>query len=173
MLAQGQVVWQYFPKSKAMPGRLVDVVTIFQQEHPTIDSEKHRLTSDQVLDALRQGLEGLGFKVEKSKKEEGKIKVPVLFGLRGKLEKSFEADGLHEQSGTVVEIEAGRGVTNYQFLKDIFEASMMHNVNHLVIAVRKVYGKSRDFDRVLTFLDTLYASGRLELPLEGVLLVGY
>lgn len=50
---------------------------------------------------------------------------------------------------------------------------MMHNVNHLVIAVRKVYGKSRDFDRVLTFLDTLYASGRLELPLEGVLLVGY
>lgn len=170
---QKKIAWQYFPKSRAIPGQLIDVVNVFEKRHPRIGSEKHRLTSDKVLDALRKDLVKIGFKVETSKKEEGRIKVPVLFGLNGKLEKSFQADGIHEETGTVVEIEAGRGVTNYQFLKDIFQACMMHDVNYLVIAVRKIYRKNRNFDTVLRFLDTLYASGRLELPLEGILLVGY
>lgn len=170
---QKKIAWQYFPKSRAIPGQLIDVVNVFEKRHPRIGSEKHQLTSDKVLDALRKDLVKIGFKVETSKKEEGRIKVPVLFGLNGKLEKSFQADGIHEETGTVIEIEAGRGVTNYQFLKDIFQACMMHNVNYLVIAVRKIYRKNRNFDTVLRFLDTLYASGRLELPLEGILLVGY
>ena len=50
---------------------------------------------------------------------------------------------------------------------------MMHGVSHLVIAVRNVYKNGKDFDRVLKFFDTLYASDRLKLPLEGVLIIGY
>lgn len=170
---QKKIAWQYFPKSREIPGHLINVVRVFETRHPRIDSENHQLTSDKVLDALRKDLVKIGFEVETSRREEGRIEVPVLFGLNGKLEKSFQADGIHEETGTVIEIEAGRGVTNYQFLKDIFQACMMHNVSYLVIAVRKIYRKNRNFDTVLRFLDTLYASGRLKLPLEGILLVGY
>ena len=99
--------------------------------------------------------------------------MPVLFGMNGKLEKHFQADGYHQKTGTVIEVEAGRGVTNNQFLKDLFQACMMHEVHYLVIAVRKKYRKSPDFNKVITFFDTLYASGRLSLPLEGILVIGY
>lgn len=47
--------------------------------------------------------------------------------LNGKLDKSFEADALHKELGFVLEVEAGRGVTNNQFLKDLFQACMMSN----------------------------------------------
>lgn len=74
---------------------------------------------------------------------------------------------------TVIEIEAGRAVTNYQFLKDLFEACVMVNVEFLVIAVRKVYRNSHDFEKVITFFETLYASNRIALPLNGILVIGY
>jgi hypothetical protein len=72
-----------------------------------------------------------------------------------------------------LEVEAGRGVTNYQFLKDLFQACMMYEANYLVIAIRNVYRKSQDFDRVVAFYNTLYASNRLSLPLKGILIIGY
>jgi len=64
-------------------------------------------------------------------------------------------------------------VTNYQFLKDLFQACMMHEVNYLAIAVRNIYRGSNDFEKVHTFFDTLYASNRLKLPLNGILIIGY
>ena len=69
-----------------------------------------------------------------------KIKVPVLFGRNGQLEKCFQVDAfLDGEDSTVLEVEAGSAVTNYQFLKDLFEACMMHNVAYLMIGVRKIY----------------------------------
>ncbi len=50
---------------------------------------------------------------------------------------------------------------------------MMHEVNYLAIAVRNIYRGSNDFEKVRTFFDTLYASNRLKLPLDGVLIIGY
>ncbi len=44
---------------------------------------------------MADGLEKIGFTIEKSKKKEDKIKIPVLFGLNGSLEKSFDADGVN------------------------------------------------------------------------------
>jgi hypothetical protein len=170
---QNRIAWQYFPKSSSIPGHLMDVVGLFEKRNSKINSEKHHFTSNRVLDILKEDLGKKGFKVETNKKEKGIIKVPVLFGLNGKPEKSFQADGIHEETRTVIEIEAGRGVTNYQFLKDIFQACMMHNVHYLIIAVRKIYRRNRNFDTVLRFLDTLYTSGRLRLPLAGILLIGY
>ena len=64
-------------------------------------------------------------------------------------------------------------MTNNQFLKDLFQACMMHNVEHLAIAVRNVYRTSNDFERVIRFFDTLYASDRIKLPLARVLIIGY
>ncbi len=50
---------------------------------------------------------------------------------------------------------------------------MMFDVEYLVLAVRNVYRTHYDFDRVYSFLETLYISNRLHLPLKGILLIGY
>lgn len=165
--------WQYFPKSDQIPLQLKDVVDVFELQETEINSLKHQLPSDGVLEFVRQGLEEIDYVVEKSKKKDDKIHVPVLFGQNGKLEKYFEADGLNVKNKTVIEVEAGRGVTNHQFLKDLFQACMMHNVDYLIIAVRNLYRTSKDFEKVISFLDTLYASNRLTLPLKGILIIGY
>ena len=111
--------------------------------------------------------------MEKGAKIDDKIRMPVLFGRDGKLEKSFHVDAFQRKTGTVIEVEAGRAVTNYQFLKDLFEACMMHDAVYLVIAVRRIYSKQHDFETVITHFDTLFASGRLKLPLKGILIIGY
>lgn len=165
--------WQFYPKSKMIPNHLMDVVEIFEGQDVNISSDQLQLKSNEVLEKVRNGLEQIGFKVEKSKKTEGKIQVPVLFGKNGTLEKYFEADGLNKNTKTVIEVEAGRGVTNHQFLKDLFQACMMHEIDYLIIAIRNTYSNRNDFEKVLSFLDTLYSSERLKLPLEGILILGY
>ena len=49
----------------------------------------------------------------------------------------------------------------------------MQDVDYLVIAVRNIYRTSKDFDKLITFLDALYVSNRLILPLNGILIIGY
>jgi hypothetical protein len=143
------------------------------QRHFIVVSDKYNHNSNSVLENIRLGLEQINYLVEKSKTNSDKIKVPVLFGPNGKLEKYFDADGYNIETKTVIEVEAGRAVTNYQFLKDLFQACMMYEVDFLVIAVRKDYRGNKDFQNVITFFETLYASGRLVLPLNGILIIGY
>jgi hypothetical protein len=167
------ISWQYYPKCDATPEHLIKVVNVFKDHAQDIDSAKLTLSSNDVLLILKERLESENFMVEKGKKLEDKILVAVLFGREGRLDKSFHVDAFQKETGTVIEVEAGRAVDNYQFLKDLFEACMMFNTSYLVIAVRRIYGKQADFETVDTYFDTLYTSGRLKLPLKGVLLVGY
>ena len=171
------IVWQYYPKSDRLPDHLGLVVRAFTTREPMIrsvtGSDESGLSSDGVLAAVSTELLQLGYTVETSKRAADKIQVPVLFGRNGLVEKSFEADAYDPATGTVLEIEAGRGVVNNAFLKDLFEACMMQDVDYAAIAVRNVYRGAKDFDRVVSFFDTLYASRRLTLPLRGVLIIGY
>lgn len=166
--------WIYFPLSDRPPKSVVDVVKVFEAVANEIDSATHiEQESNVVLSKVRNGLVELGFLVESGKKANEKINVPVLFGQRGKMIRSFDADAYCEQENFVIEVEAGRGVTNYQFLKDLFQACMMHQVNFLAIAVRNKYRNRKDYEKVQTFFETLYASQRLVLPLKGILIIGY
>ena len=168
------IQWQYFPKSKEIPPHLKLIIQmVFEKNSNLIDSSQKFHSSNNVLSILRDDFVGLGYNIEKGKTSAEKIKVPVLFGKNGNIDKYFDADGFSRELKTVIEVEAGRGYTNNQFLKDLFQASVMYEVDYLVIALRNVYKKSNDFDKVLGFLDTLYASTRLSLPLKGILLVGY
>lgn len=166
--------WVYFPKSSPPPAFGLLLVGLFEDVGDAIDSSTTvNQHSDTVMARLRPGLERLGFRVEKGKSSEDKIVVPVLFGRKGKILKCFNADAHAASEGWVLEVEAGRAVDNNQFLKDIFQACMMHDVLHLGIAVRNTYRSSDDFAKVESFLETLYVSGRLQLPLKGILLIGY
>ena len=167
------IEWQLFPKNLSCPEHLKKVVEAFGDQLDNIDSTSHQLDSNTVLGCLTENFSALGYVVEKSKKDEDKIKVPVLYGKNGKLEKSFDADAYSSNLKTVIEVEAGRAVTNYQFLKDLFEACVMTDVDYCVIAVRRIYRTSDDFNKVITFMDTLYSSTKFTLPLKGVLIIGY
>ena len=129
---------------------------------------------------LRPHLEACGYDVERGKGRDDKIDVPVLFGENNEIDKSFYADAINKETGIVIEVEAGRAVRNNQFLKDIFQACMMFDVEYLVIAVLNEYhintGRgivSHDYQEVQTFLETLYLSTRIKLPLKGILIIGY
>ncbi|MBO4317711.1 MAG: hypothetical protein J5855_05505, partial [Mailhella sp.] len=83
--------WMYFPKNKQLDTISDQVVRAFEDVATAIDSYSHHLKSDEVLKVVRPGLEALGFDVEKSKKNDDIITVPVLYGVNGRIEKSFEA----------------------------------------------------------------------------------
>jgi hypothetical protein len=165
--------YQLFPRSVGLTPELHGVIACFEAVYDAIRSPENTLNSDGVLQRLKSHLEAIGFKIEAGKAKGDKIPVPVLFGINNRIDKSFDADGLSGDGRVVLEVEAGRAVVNYQFLKDIFQACMMHGVEYLILAVRNNYRGNDDFARVYSFLETLYISNRLHLPLSGIVLIGY
>lgn len=167
------IKWNYFPRNKRIDKKFQDIISVFNNHANKIDSSLHKLTSNDVLKILSQDLEILGYQVERGKKKDEVIRVPVLFGENGTERVSYEVDAFHPNEKTVIEVEAGRAVTNYQFLKDFFECCMMSDVDYLCIAVRNIYLKSNDFKKVSDFFDSFYTSNRISIPLKGVLIIGY
>lgn len=165
--------YQFFPRSQGITPNIKEVIDCFCEVNQKIDSEFKNLSSNDVLKELKSPLVKIGFKVEVSKSKIDKINVPVLFGFDNKIDKAFNADALSGDGKIVIEVEAGRATENNQFLKDIFQACMMFEVEYLIIAVRNTYRGHPDFEIVHTFLETLYISNRLHLPLKGILLIGY
>jgi hypothetical protein len=171
--------WQYFPKHSTAPSFLVDVVQAFKDCADAIETPANQFSSNEVLESVADGLESVGYQVERGKGKSQKISRPVLYGKNGNIEKSFEVDAWDSVNRVVLEVEAGRGVVNHQFLKDFFEACVIQDADYLVIAVCKGYQPPsykhpvNDFETVSTFMDTLYSSMRMELPLKGVMIIGY
>jgi len=172
-MSHTKINWIYFPKSDKPPPIVASVVSAFEESLEEFQEQAGKLISNVALKILRSRLEKLGFEVEKGKKASEKIHVPVLFGRNGNIEKYFEADAWNRNEKIILEVEAGRGYLNNQFLKDLFQACMMHDVKYCAIAVRNLYINSPDFEHVVSFFETLYASNRLHLPLAGVLIIGY
>lgn len=167
------IKYQFFPRSRGVTSEMLQVIECFKLVNDRISSDHHELVSNDVLSILRPHFETIGYTVETGKSKEAKIDVPVLFGVDNRIDKSFYADALSKDGHIVIEVEAGQATENHRFLKDIFEASMMFEVEYLIVAVRNRYRTHNDFDRVFSFLETLYISNRIRLPLKGILLIGY
>jgi hypothetical protein len=167
------IKFQFFPRSVGINEQIQKIVDCFKAVDDQICSPEHTLQSNEVLTILRDALIAVPMQVERGKTKGLKIPVPVLFGLNDKIDQHFDADALSSDGKIVLEVEAGRAVDNYQFLKDIFQACMMYGVEYLVLAVRNDYRKHDDFKKIYSFLETLYISNRLHLPLKGILLIGY
>lgn len=172
--------FQFFPRSHGLTGEIREIIECFRKVDTEKDANIH-LKSNDMLAMLRPGLEALGFQVETGKGKNEQIYVPVLFSDNDQIDKYFAADAWSKDHRIVIEVEAGRAVRNNQFLKDIFQACMMYEVEDLVIAVLNEYtfnsnGKpitAYDYKEVRNFLETLYINNRLQLPLKGILLIGY
>jgi hypothetical protein len=174
--------WTFFPKNKPITKTGLDVIAAFKNKEKDISSESNNHLigsgsteshSNTVLEKIAKDLIASGFRVEIGKKKLEKIHIPVLFGGEGKPLQSFDADAFHPNDKFVLEVEAGRAVTNYQFLKDFFQACVMVDVEYLAIAVRQIYRGQSDYETVCNFFDTLYASGRIKTDLKGILIIGY
>ena len=170
--------WSYFPKTDPLPKELESSISIFEGHFAKIDSSRNNtkeemLKSNDVLSVVADDFIKAGYEVETGKTRNKKIHVPVLFGHQGKVAQGFEVDGYHKEHRIVLEVEAGRAYVNYQFLKDIFEASVMVDVKYLVLAVRTIYRKSKDYEKITDWLETLYVTNRIKFDLTGILIIGY
>ena len=158
------MVYQFFPRSHGITPEIEAVAKCFNAVKEEIDSIQYPLKSDEVLAKLRPFLEESNFIVETGKKRNAKIPVPVLFGENNKVEREFNADAVSKDGRIVIEVEAGGAVDNNKYLKCIFQASLMFEVEYLVLAVKIIYRKmvkgklteQRDYEKVSSFLETLY-----------------
>lgn len=139
------------------------------------------LQSDRVLRELSAGLLSLGFEVEVGRQRVDRIRRPVLYGNGGQERVSYEIDAWHETLGIAVEVEAGRAMMGNAVYRDLIRTSLIVGARFLVLAVMAEYRyasgqrqqRSADFQSAEAQLEAIYSSGRLKLPFEGVLLVGY
>lgn len=174
--------WSYFPQSVRPPTWVDDVVTLFATHQEQIDSGKvDGLTSDRVLAILRPGLLALGFVVEAGKTKADRIRRPVLFGERGSERVAYEVDAVNDEHGILMEIEAGRGARGNAIYRDLVRSSLVVAAKFLVLGVMRQYRHKsggrpvsvNSYRDARDLLDAIYASGRLQLPFEGILILGY
>jgi len=174
--------WFYYPNKTRPPEWVSRFVAAVEGARDKIDSSRvPGLTSDQVLGHLRVGLETLGFAVESGKARADKIRRPVLFGAEGTERVTFEVDAVHDELGIVLEIEAGRGARGNAVYRDLVRTSLIVDVRYLILGVMRTYHHRSGGRPTMVpsyrdsreLLDALFASGRLELPFDGVLLFGY
>jgi hypothetical protein len=174
--------WTYYPTRDPAPAWVEELVDEVAQVRANIDSAKvEGLTSDRVLAFLRPGLEERGFRIEAGKRKADRITLPVLFGEQGLPRVRYDVDGVHEGHGVLLEVEAGRGARGNAIYRDLIRTSLIVNARFLALGVmREYHHKSggrpivvRSYEEAKDQIDAIYASQRLQLPFEGVLLFGY
>ena len=173
--------WSFFPRNSAAPQWAAKVVAGVEEQRGVISTlDSKGLASDAVLAAIGPALVRLGFKVETSKSRAAKLRRPVLYGLNGREALAYEIDAFHDELGIAVEVEAGRGVMNNADYRDLIRAALILNAQFLVLLMPLRYRYAGSpvegvlgFGRTQDMLDAIYASQRLRLPFDGILLVGY
>ena len=162
----------FYPSESDCPSSFNDILRVFESNAHRISTIKGRSNkSNEVLSILSKDLIRIGFDVENSY---GIGKIPrTVLAKDGKSLKKFNLDAYNKKTRTDLEIEAGRAVDNYNFLRDLFQASLIEDVDYLVIAVRIRYRDKPNYDTIKLYLDSLYSCPRMILPLNGILLVGY
>lgn len=149
------------------------------QEIGTVHLKKG-MTSDEMLAVLRPDLIGLGFTVEAGKRAEDKIMRPVFFGENGQPELEYQVDAWHPKWLAGLEIEAGRAWMGNAVYRDLVQALVMVEMEHLILAVPQFYrykasGRpvtSRDYEHTVAVAEALYAHSRIEMPFS-LCVIGY
>src|SRR4051812_14757689 len=118
--------WIYFPLNVAPPEWATALVAAVESA-PAIGTGFARtgLSSDEVLAQLAPGLTVLGYDVEAGKKQNAKVRRPVLFGEQGEQELEFQIDAFHDVYGIVIEVEAGRGAKGNAAYRDLIRTGLI------------------------------------------------
>ena len=171
-----------FPRTQTPPHFVPDLIARFQMHEQAIGTLhlQKGLTSNEVLAVLRPDLQALGFEVETGQRLEDKIMRPVFFGENSQPELQYQIDAWHPEWKAGLEIEAGRAWMGNAIYRDLVQALVMVDMEHLVLAVPNSYrykasGKdteSRDYERTVAVAQALYAHARVTMPFS-LCVVGY
>ncbi len=177
-----QVRFSTFPHTEPPPPFAPAVIEVFRAHEPLISALAlaKGLTSDEVLAELRPDLCQLGFAVELGKTSKAKIKRPVFFGENGIPDLQYEIDAFHAEWRCGLEVEAGRAWMGNAVYRDLIQALVMVDLEHLVLAVPNSYryqssGRatiSKDYENTLAVTDALFGHSRIRMPYRLVV-VGY
>ncbi|MBV9804793.1 MAG: hypothetical protein JO130_16450 [Solirubrobacterales bacterium] len=126
-------------------------------------------------------MRALGFDVESGKQASSRITLPVLFGEQGEPRVRYDVDGVHRDLGILLEIEAGRGARGNAVYRDLIRTSLIVDARFLALGVMQTYRHLASGKEVVVQsyrdskdqVDAIFASQRLRLPFEGILLFGY
>lgn len=174
--------WRYFPSYASPASWVHDVTAVFTAARASIDStvaHEKRMESNDVLAAIAPGLHELGFSVESGKRKAGKLPRPVFFGDEGNFLRTYEIDAFQPDHGIALEVEAGRATAGNAVYRDLIQASLMVDARFLTLGVPLEYRygtqptKEPSYAKTYSIVEAIYASPRLALPFEGLLLIGY
>jgi hypothetical protein len=181
-VTDAQVRFTSFPQTDPPPPFVAKVIDVFQKYESKISTGRlsKGLTSDQVLAVVSTDLAGLGFQVETGKTTGGKIDRPVFFGENGVPIRRYQIDGYHPEWRCGLEVEAGRAWMGNAVYRDLIQACVMVDVDHLCLAVSNRYRfksgnrdvVSADYDHTLSVASALYGHSRFKLP-YGLTVIGY
>lgn len=174
--------WRYFPSYAAPPSWVDPLVALFAANRAQIDSaitHAKRMESNDVLNVIAGGLGALGFSVEQGKTKAGKLPRPVFFGDQGSYLRTYEIDAFEPAQGIALEVEAGRATAGNAIYRDLIQASLMLDARCLALAVPIEYRygsrptREPSYAKTYSVVEAVYGSPRLNLPFEGLLLIGY
>jgi hypothetical protein len=175
---------RYFPSYVPPADWVEQVVDVFVKQRYEIDSmttHPKRMESDEVLKVLASDLRGIGFDVEEGKKKVGKLPRPVFFGDEGSYLRTYEIDAFQPDTGIALEVEAGRATMGNAIYRDLIQGSLMVDARYLALAVPQEYryksgnrvAREPSYAKTYSVVEAIYGSKRLDLPFEGLLLIGY
>lgn len=150
-------------------------VRVFSEAMSVISSEQGStatLKGNEVLAIIATNLEAIGFLVERPG---APVTLPVLFGEGARPRRSYRADAWWPEEGVVVEVEAGGARQNNRAILDIMKGMIWQDCKHLIIAVKKSYGRhgQNDYDWLRAWVELIYASERFTVPMDTLTVVGY
>jgi hypothetical protein len=177
-----QARFSTFPRTQPPAHFVSDVVSVFRAHLASIGtgSLSKGLSSDAVMSMLRADLCKLGFAIEAGKTASAKLRRPVFFGEDGRPSRQYEIDGYHPGWRCGLEIEAGRAWMGNAVYRDLIQAMVMVDLDHLILAVPLGYkytsgGRptlSKDYESTVSVADALYSHTRIKMP-YSLAIIGY
>ena len=181
-MGSSKIRFTSFPRTEAPASFIPDVVDVFKKHEKKIGtaSGTKGLTSNEVLRQIRSDLVQLGFGVEAGARKADKIERPVFYGENGVPTLRYEIDAYHTAWRCGLEVEAGRALMGNAIYRDLIQAMVMVQVDHLCLAVPNAYsfksaGKwtlSRDYDNTIAVADAVFGHTRIRMP-YGLTVIGY
>ena len=167
-----------FPSTQTPPHFVSKVVEHFKRFESEIgtDNQEKGMTSNELLAVVRPGLVKLGFEVEGDPQGKDTIKRPVIFGENAKPKIQYQIDAWHPKWLVGMEIEAGRALQGNAIYRDLVQALVMVDMEHLILVVPQRYryksGSSQDYKKTLAVAEALYAHSRVTMPFS-LCVIGY
>lgn len=153
-----------FISTEVVPA-LRSVVEAFEREASRLRSAQVRQVPE-VLDIVEPHLRPHGWVLAQGARHKHGIPIAAVSG------PPIKADGVHREAAAALWVETGRSWTNNGYLEHLVRPSACPNVEHVAIALREIY-TGPAYEKSVNAIDQLVSSGRLGLPYQSVVVIGF